>query len=430
MVDGIGSDVALLGIPGFRVTAVVEEEGELWIGVETTAGLVGCPGCGTRAVSKGRRTTVVRDLSAGGRPVRLAWRKRRLVCPDPDCGERSWSETHPEIRPRAVLTERARRWAFIEVGEKGRSVASVAADLGVGWHTVMDTVRTLGEPLVDALSLEDVTAVGMDEHRWRHWPQGWAIGFCDLDTGRLIDIIEGRSGAGIARFLTAHPAEIRARIETVSVDPWRGYLAPVRRLLPRAQVVVDHFHLIRLANQVVTEVRQRIQQEVTGHRGRKGDPLYGIRHHLLRGRERLTERQSERIAGALDHPDGDRWDEIASAWTGKELLRDVYAADGPIEAGEALGVFYHWVEEVDVPELSRLGRTVRQWEAEILAYHHQRHSNAKTEAANLIVEKHRRAAHGYRNFGNYRLRLLLNHGVKWDTRATTKIRGRKPPMVA
>jgi transposase len=329
-----------------------------------------------------------------------------------------------------VLTERARRWAFDQVGGMGRTVAAVARDLGVGWHTVMETVRQFGEPLVDALSLEGVSALGMDEHRWRHRPHGWAVGFCDLDTGRLIDIIEGRSGAGISRYLADQPAETRARVVTVSVDPWRGYLRPVRRLLPQAQVVVDHFHLIRLANQVVTEVRQRTQQEVTGHRGRKGDPLYGIRHLLLRGRERLSEAQCQRIADGLDDLDGDRWDEIASAWTGKELLRDVYASETVFGARQALRGFYDWVEEVEVPELSRLGRTVRQWEGEILAYHRQRHSNAKTETANLIVEKQRRSAHGYRNFTNYRLRLLLHHGVKWDTHATTKIRGRKPPLVA
>jgi transposase len=194
--------------------------------------------------------------------------------------------------------------------------------------------------------------------------------------------------------------------------------------------VVDHFHLIRLANQVVTEVRQRTQQEATGHRGRKGDPLYGIRHLLLRGRERLTDRQQQRLTTALDHPDGDRWDEIASAWTGKELLRDAYQACDLADAAQALDLFYEWVAEVDVPELTRLARTVRQWQAEILAYHQKKYTNAKTEAANLIVEKQRRAGHGYRNFANYRLRLLLNHRVKWDTQPTTKIRGRKLPMVA
>lgn len=107
---------------------------------ETTADMVGCPACGTRARSKGRRETEVRDLPAGGRPVRLRWRKRLRFCPELDGPKRTWSETHPEIRPRASLTERTRRQACQQVGEEGRPVAEVARSLGVGWATVMAAV--------------------------------------------------------------------------------------------------------------------------------------------------------------------------------------------------------------------------------------------------------------------------------------------------
>src|SRR5690606_5382641 len=125
----------------------------------------------------------------------------------------------------------------------------------------------------------------------------------------------------ISAYLRSQPRHIRQRVEWASIDPWQGYLTPIRRLLPNAQVVVDHFHLIRLANQVVTEVRQRTQQEVTGHRGRKGDPLFGIRRLLLRGRQRLEGRHWQRLEAAFDHPQGDLYDEVASAWTAKELVR-------------------------------------------------------------------------------------------------------------
>lgn len=431
MADVIGADAVLLGIPGFNVRAAVESEGEVWVLVETAEKAMRCPDCGFGARSKGRREVEVRDLAVGGRSVRLRWRKRRLHCPNPDCDASSFTETHPEIRPRAVMTERARRWALDQVGQQGRTVASVARELGVGWHTVMAATRELGQPLLGQLSLAGTRALGMDEHRWRHRPEGWAMALCDLDTGRLIDVIEGRSGAGIGRYLATSSPGVRAQIKTVSIDPWQGYLGPIRRFLPQAEVVLDCFHVIRLANQVVTEVRQRTQLEVSGHRGRKGDPLFGIRRLLLRGQERLTEGQRQRITEALAHPLGDRWDEVACAWTAKELLRAVYRAPDLASAQTALAEFYRWAEEVVVPEIDRLARTVRGWEDEILAYHrHARISNAKTEAANLVVERQRRAGHGYRNFKNYRLRLLLTHGVRWDTRPTTKIRGRKPPSAA
>ena len=76
--------------------------------------------------------------------------------------------------------------------------------------------------------------------------------------------------------------------------------------------------------------------------------------------------------------------EVAAAWQGKELLRGVYAADGTADARRALARFYHWCDGVGVAELSRLARTVRIWEVEILAFHITGGcSNGPTEAMNL-----------------------------------------------
>ncbi len=81
-------------------------------------------------------------------------------------------------------------------------------------------------------------------------------------------------------------------------------------------------------------------------------------------------------------------------------------------------------------EISRLARTIRRWEPEILTFFETHASNAGSEAMNLITEKLRRNAHGFRNFDNYRLRLLLHSGLKWNTPSTARIRGRHPRLVA
>jgi transposase len=114
----------------------------------------------------------------------------------------------------------------------------------------------------------------------------------------------------------------------------------------------------------------------------------------------------------------------------EELLREVYGALDPAHARRRLTVFYQWCAEAEVPELVRLATTVSAWQAEVLAYHSTGRSNGPTEAVNLLVEKVRRIGHGFRNFGNYRLRLLLRCGVKWQTRPTVRIRGRQPRLVA
>ena len=424
--------VTVLGLDGFRLLAATEDEGELLMLVETDADVVGCSGCGTRARSKGRRRTKVRDLPVGGRPTVLVWSKRVWRCAEAACEVGSWSETSPHIRPRAVLAERARRDAARRVGEDGTSVAAVARRLGVGWSTIMDAVREFGEPMVEEQlgSLAGVRSLGMDEHRWRSRPDKWATGFCDLETGRLIEVVQGRSGAAARGFLGSETTDIRDGVAVVALDPWRGYLTPARELLPEAIVTVDRFHMVRLGNQVVTEVRQRTQQDVKGHRGRKGDPLYDIRQLLLVGEERLSDTARSRLDAALAHPQGDLYDEVACAWVAKELLRAVYAAHSLRVARKKLEAFHAWADEVRVPEVDRLSRTLRTWEEETLNYHRTGATNGPTEAVNLIIEKTRRLGHGFRNWNNYRLRLLLTCGVTWYTPPTKRIRGRKPPLAA
>jgi hypothetical protein len=79
----------------------------------------------------------------------------------------------------------------------------------------------------------------------------------------------------------------------------------------------------------------------------------------------------------------------------------------------ALDRFYRWCDGVQLLELTRLARTVRAWQTGILAWHRTAGcSNGPTEAINLLIKKVKRVGHGFRNFANYRLRLLLHCGVR------------------
>lgn len=426
----------MLGMPGFVVLSAFKDpdDDELVVLVQTTASRVGCPDCGVLARSKGRRDVVVRDVPAFDQRTRLVWRKRRWRCPEPLCGTGSWTETNPAISPRAVLTERARAAACRRVGRDGHSVAAVARDYGVGWHTVMRAVIDHGLPMIDdPARLAGVTALGMDETAWlrangQH-PTQFVSGMVDTATGRLLDVVEDRTIRAVAGWLADRDQGWLARIGVVTLDPYRGYATAVGLYLGHATVVVDHFHAIRLGNIVVDEVRRRVQQQQTGHRGFKDDPLYKIRRILLKGAERLTSRQWTRLEAGWDA--GDPHAEVHDAWAAKEHLRDVYAAPTLVDARIALEDFYAWIARIDLPEANRLARTVRRWEAEILAYHSTgRASNGPTEAVNLLVKKIKRVGHGFTNFDNYRIRLLLHCGVDWQDAPAARIRRRRPPAAA
>jgi transposase len=424
----------LLGLDGFEVLAAEVVGGEWQLTVQTTATLVGCVGCGVRAELHGRRTVRVRDLPVGGRPVVLCWHKRLWRCREPACKVRTWTERAAAIGPRAVLTQRARAEACRRVGKDAHAVAAVARDLGVGWATVMRAVRDHGSPLVDdAARLEGVAALGLDETTFlkatQVAPTRYVTGLVDLEGGRLLDVVADRTRAAVDDWLGARPVDWLAGVGTVALDPWRGYANALTGRLGHARVVVDHFHAVRLANTVVDQGRRRTQQATLGHRGRKRDPLYRIRKLLLTAAEQLTGRGRVRLRAGLAA--GDPTGEVAAAWQGKELLRAVYAAVGTAAARAALDRFYRWCDGIQVAELSRLARTVRAWEVEILAFHATNGcSNGLTEAVNLLIKKVKRVGHGFRNFANYRLRLLLHCGVTWQTHRTARLRGRSPRLAA
>ena len=143
---------ALFGLDGFCVLAAADVGGELELLVETIARVVPCPDCGVAARAKDRRAVWVRDLSINGRPVVVCWNKRVWSCPHTWCPRKTWTEQHSAIQPRACLTERARAWAFDQVGVHDDAVSRVACTLGVAlsrwWGGWKDSV---GEQRVDGV---------------------------------------------------------------------------------------------------------------------------------------------------------------------------------------------------------------------------------------------------------------------------------------
>lgn len=433
MSDEVTADAVLLGLPGFRLLSVSERDGELEQAVETTAVETFCPDCGVQASLHDRRPSWVRDLSAGGRPVTLVWVKRVWRCHEPACPKATWTETAAAITARASLTERARAEACRRVGQDGRSVAAVAREFGCSWATIMAAVRVYGTPLVeDPARFRGSAALGVDETSFlaataTHATE-FVTGLVDLGRGRLLDVVRGRSGKCLTDWLSERPSDWREKIWIAVLDPYRGYAAPLRTL-PKAIVVVDAFHITKLAFTVVDEVRRRVQQDTTGHRGRAGDPLYGIRRVLRPRADRLTAKAWDRLTAALDAADRDG--EIATAWIIAQETSLLYRAHDRADAARRLDDIRIAAVHAEVPELTRLARTLSAWRKEILAYYDTAGaSNGPTEAMNALIKKIKRTGHGFRNFDNYRLRLLLHCGVEWDTPVTTPIRGRLPRLAA
>lgn len=194
--------------------------------------------------------------------------------------------------------------------------------------------------------------------------------------------------------------------------------------------MLDAFHVVRLGFAAVDDVRRRIQQEQLRHRGRAEDPLFGIRRLLRRRADHHSPRSWARLLAGLDAGDT-RDEQLARTWIAAQDLRLIFTCTDRARAAHAL---YRWLDycaQAEIPELTRLARTIDSWRPELLAYFTTGGvSNGPTEAINLLIKKIKRVGHGYRNFDNYRLRLLLHCGVEWNTLRATPIRGRLPRSAA
>ena len=437
------STAAWFGAAGLEVTGVEEASGEVVVRVQSADGQrVFCAGCGHRARSKGRREVVLRDApGADGRPVRVRWKKRVWECRNAWCGAGSWTEQAGLAGPRRVLTFGAERWAAGRLAAVEGSVASAARRLGVSWHTVWTAVAEAAEQIAgDPDRVGPTARVGFDEtvmaSASRRRRRRFITAAVDASTGQIVDIFDGRDAADLRKWVSQQPRWWARAVEVVCVDPHEGYRSAIRQLardgsLPAAtEVAADPFHIVRLANQALTRCRQRTQTETTGHRGRKGDPLYGIRKLLLTGAERLDAAGLQRLHAALDQ--GDPYDEVADCWAAKEKVRSVFNTAEPKQTAARLedAIAYSAAPEA-APELHKLAGTLARWRTEITAAVSTGTNNGRTEAANAKIKDVKRSGRGYRNLANYRLRILLAAGRKpGQTQPVTKIRTRRPRLVA
>ena len=368
------------------------------------------------------RLVVVIDAPWSGVPVWIRWHKRRWICRETTCQTVTFLEHDERVcAPRARLGVRAIRWAIRQLRFEGASILGLARQLGTTWNTVWSHVKPcLQAASDDPARFAGVQVLGVDEHVWHHQdrrrrgPREFT-GIVDLTRGedhptaRLLDLVPGRSGTVYKNWLAERGEQFRSGIQIATLDPFQGYKNAIDDQLQDATSVLDAFHIVKLAGDALDEVRRRVQQDTLGHRGRKGDPLYQIRLLLRASRHRLTPRQKERLREAFVADEAHISVEVAYLLT--QQVREVFHQDTPAQGRRLAAHLVERLPTCPIPEIARLGRTLRKWKDALDAYFDTAGaSNGPTEAINGIIELGRRTARGYRNPTNYQLRMLLIAG--------------------
>ncbi|RNL48235.1 ISL3 family transposase, partial [Arthrobacter oryzae] len=245
-----------------------------------------CTDCGVMSSRiQARPVHRVRDVPCGGSPVEVRVRKRRLACLEPQGPRRSFVQTTDEIPLRSRLTSRLVAGMVADLSAELRAVSRVAGTSGVSWTTVMRVMEDTA--VVDGgVDRRLVRRLGVDEHRFRRVRylkneagkvtrvEPWSIVFTDLDTGAILDIVDGRRGQAVRDWIGARPRWWRNRVELVAMDMSTEFRRAVRKVLPKAAITVDHWHVVARANQMVTEVRRRRAHDRHGRPGGDTEPAW------------------------------------------------------------------------------------------------------------------------------------------------------------
>lgn len=312
----------LLDLDGVVVESVQRTvEGSRIVHIATAPQWVGiCPECGQRSSrSKGWVTTTPRDVQVGPDRPKLVWNKRKWLCINSSCERRVFTESTPGVPPRTRVTPRAKALLAEAVLDGDRSVSAVAGDYKCAWHTVHNHLVMVADAAL-AGEPEPVLVLGIDETRrgkarWetdpdtgaRSWVDRWDTGLVDIlgDQGLLAQV-NGRTSAVVTNWLDDREEAWKSQITHVAIDMSAVYAKAVREALPNARLVVDRFHLVKKANEMVDTVRRRVTQAERGRRGRKSDVEWINRRRLLRASERLTGEQRSTLFEKLTEADPDR----------------------------------------------------------------------------------------------------------------------------
>jgi transposase len=379
-----------------------------------------CRRCGCEGSARDSVTRQLAHEPFGWRPTTLLLTVRRYRCAG--CGHVWRQDTTKAAEPRARLSRRALRWALEALVCQHLTVARIAEALAVSWDTANDAVLAEGHRVLinDPTRFDGVQVIGVDEHCWRHTRRGdkFVTVIIDLTpvrdgTGpaRLLDMVPGRSKQAFKTWLADRDQSFRDSIEVVAMDGFTGFKTATTEELPDAVAVMDPFHAVRLAGDAMDDCRRRVQQAIHGHRGRAGDPLYTARRTLHTGADLHTDKQRERIRALFAV---DEHVELEATWGIYQRMISAYREPDRAKGREQMSKLIQAVSNgvpAALTEVRRLGRTLKQRAADVLAYFDRPGtSNGPTEAINGRLEHLRGSALGFRNLTNYIARSLLETG--------------------
>lgn len=389
-------------IRGFKVVKETFENGKIIFGIQSKRTDLRCPVCNCRnIIMRGFTTRWFRTLPIGSRPVYLSFDVPRVGCKGCGCvrqvhvkfaeGQRSYTKTFERH--------------VIELS-RHMTIQDIASHLHVSWDVVKEIQKRHLQKKYKHVRLKDLRQLAIDEiaigrgHRY-------ITVVLDLHSGAVVFLGDGRGADALTPFWKRLKCA-RAKVEAVAMDMSPAYISAVKEKLPKATIVFDHFHVIKLFNEKLSELRRDLHREATTRL--KKEILKGTRWLLLKNPENLDDTRDEerRLQQALELNQP-----LATAYYMKEDLRQVWNQINKKTARRHLLDWIYRAEVSGIRMLMKFAKTLAMHLDGILSFYDYRISTGPLEGTNTKIRVLQRKAYGFRDIEFFKLKIHALHESKF-----------------
>ena len=385
----------ILGIKEIQVDRFDVQDRSLHIHCSSIFEEALCPHClKKRQVINQTYVRQFRDLPMAGKEVYLHLSQRQFYCPDCD---RHFNERFNFVDPKRTMTRRYERHVYECC--KASTIQKISAQENLVWQTVNEICQRGARKELEERPVSKVRAVGMDEFAIKKGHRDYATVIVDLERVEIIDILEYRDQEKLIEYFKSRGAEWCEGIEVFCSDMWQGFINTARAVFPHATVVVDRFHFFSYLNKAVDSQRKSLRRQFKDQ-----EDFKRLKWALLKNAENLTpDQKKKRDRAFLLAPPLKLIDEH------KEKFRAIFNQNLTREQGEI--ELNKWIEEAKKMKNNHLNKflyMLNNWKEYVLNYFVHRVTTSVIEGINNSIKTIKRMGYGFRNFANFKQRVLIS----------------------
>jgi transposase len=286
----------------------------------------------------------------------------------------------------------------VEVLLASGSISQACELLGINWDTAQEIMRRAVDRGLEGRQLEELKHLGMDEKSFKRG-HSYITLLTDLDKSRVLDVVEERTAEAADQLWATLSAEQKQAVEAVAVDMWEPFIQTIQKQVPDADVVHDKFHVSKYLGEAVDKVRRQEHKELMEQ---EDETLKGTRQLWLYNPQNFSPDQAKKFSALKDmHL------KVARAWAAKELFSKFWEYHEEGWARRFFKDWFGWVSRSRLKPVVEVAQMIKRHLENLLTYLKHHITNAVTEGLNSKIQSLKSAARGFRNFHNYRTRILF-----------------------